>query len=221
MVGAVVQGCLHADYGVSCQRSALNGFLDTLFHCREVVFRNGAAHNDLFEYIRRFRITGIFEAHLNVTVLTVSAGLLLIFCIHIRILADGLAERYLRACKLHIHFVFCQQLAHDDIKMLIAHAVDQRLTVFRVVDSLHGEILLHHLCERLGDLILLALVLCKVSLVGIRHGNIDARILDRRRLGGERFSGLCDVQLADRADIARVKLRHLNGPAAFHHIKLI
>ena len=136
MVGSVIENRLHAHYRISGQRSLRHGFLNTLFHCREIVLRNRAAYNYLLEYIRRLQITGGLEGHLYVTVLAVSAGLFLILGIHICFLLNGLPESNLRLGKFYRYLELLLQLAHNHIQMLIAHTIEQSLTVFRIIDAL-------------------------------------------------------------------------------------
>ena len=57
MVGAIVEHCLHTYYRIGSQRSFHHRILNTLFHCREVVLRNRAAHYDLLEYVGLLQIT--------------------------------------------------------------------------------------------------------------------------------------------------------------------
>lgn len=83
MIGTIIEHSLHTHYRIGSQRSFYHRVLNTLLHCREVVLGNCAAHYDLLKYIRLLQITGRLECHLNVTVLTMSAGLFLIFCFHI------------------------------------------------------------------------------------------------------------------------------------------
>ena len=51
MIGTIVQNGLNANHRISGQRPLYHRFLNTLFHCREVVFRNRAAYDYLLEYI--------------------------------------------------------------------------------------------------------------------------------------------------------------------------
>ena len=144
MVGSIVKHSLYAHYRIPCQGALHHGFLDTLFHCREVVLRNRAAHYDLLEHVGRLQIAGGLEGHLYMAVLSVSAGLLLVLGIHVRFLADGLPEGYLRTLQLDLYFEFIRQLADHHIQVLIAHAVEQGLAVLGIIHILQRQILFHH-----------------------------------------------------------------------------
>ena len=87
MVRSIIQNGLHTHYRVSCQRTFQDGFLNTLFYCREVVLRNCAAEYLLLKYLRFFQIAGWLKDHLNVAVLAMSAGLLLIFALNLNFLS--------------------------------------------------------------------------------------------------------------------------------------
>ena len=115
MVRSIVENRLHAYNRISGQGTLHHGILKALFHCREVVLRHRAADYDLFKYIRRLQISGGFEFHLHVAVLSVSAGLLLILGVHVGIFADGLAEGNLRCLQDDLCFVSGQQLADRDL----------------------------------------------------------------------------------------------------------
>ena len=57
MIGTIDQCCLNADNRIAGQRSFLDTFLDTFFHCREEVLRNGTAEDLFFKYVRSFKIS--------------------------------------------------------------------------------------------------------------------------------------------------------------------
>ena len=149
------------------------------------------------------------------TVLAMTAGLFLIFCFHICILADRLTESYFRFYQLYLNLIFGEDLADDNIQMLVAHTIEQCLTVLGIVDSLHGQIFLHDLGQSLCYLIIIALVLCIVAFVGIGNRKIRSAVLDRVVLRGKGITGL-RIQFSDSTDIACMKLRNLDGAASFH-----
>ena len=102
------------------------------------------------------------------TVLTMAAGLLLILVLDIRSLADCLAECDLRLLGLDLHLIFVLQTILNDIELQIAAAVQQRLVILSIIDSLEGRILCHDLLQSLLDLVDLILLHCPVADVGIR-----------------------------------------------------
>ncbi len=220
MVRSVIEYRLHAYNGISGQRSLDNGFLHTLFHSREVILGNGSAHYNLIEYISRLQISRWLKGHLHMAVLSVPAGLLLILGIHIRFLADGLAEGNLWTAQLYCNLKLLLQLTYNHIQVLIAHAVKQSLTVLGIIDSLKSQILFHHLRKCLGNLILISLILCLIAHVCIGLGNLGSSERHRCSLGGKGISRLGTVQLADSSDIACVKLRNLDRLIALHYIEL-
>ena len=93
--------------------------------------------------------------------------------------------------------------------------------VLSVIDSLHGEVLMHHLCQCLGDLILITLVHRFIPLISIRCGDLDPAVTDRRSLCGKSIAGTCLGKLADSADISCVQLRYLHRLASFEYVKLV
>ena len=125
MVGAIVQNSLHAYHRISGQRALLDGFLKSLFHCGIIVLRHSAAYYLLGKFILLLQISQRLKFHLNMAVLSMSAGLLFIFIFHVRFLADSLTERNLGLAQFDFHLIFIQEPAHHNIQMLIAHAVKQ------------------------------------------------------------------------------------------------
>ncbi len=112
MVRSVVESRLHTDYRITCQRSLEHGFLKSLLNSREVVLRNRTADYRLFEDIRRIKVA---ELHLDMAVLTVSAGLLLILGVYIGILLNSLTERNLRRLQSNFALVSLKEFAHSNL----------------------------------------------------------------------------------------------------------
>ena len=109
----IVENCLHTNYRICSQRSSLNRLLDSFFYCREVVLRNSSAYNLLLKYIGVSR-SPAGSKHLYMTVLAMAAGLFLIFCFHICILADRLAKATFGFTSLP------QYLFGEDLLMIIS-----------------------------------------------------------------------------------------------------
>ena len=63
------------------------------------------------------------------SVLSMSAGLFLMFAFYVRVLTDGFAEGNLRFGKFDFYFVAFFQFADYDVKMLITHTVKECLSV--------------------------------------------------------------------------------------------
>ena len=96
---------MNANYRISGQRTSLTSRCNTFFNCREEVLRNCAAHNFFIENIG-FTSTRWCEADLNMTILSVTACLLLILIFRIRRLHNGFTEGYSGLLRLNIHLVF-------------------------------------------------------------------------------------------------------------------
>ncbi len=220
MGGSVVQHGLHAHHRVCRHGSLHHGLLQPLVHCGIEVLRHRAAHHFLGELISLLQVVRGAEAHLDMAVLAVAAGLLLIFILHIGLLADGLPVRHLGPGQLHVHLVLVQQTADHDVQMLVAHAVEQGLAVLRVVDHLQGQVFLGHLLQGLGNLVHVALVLGFIAHIGVRRGHVQLAVLNRGGLGGKAVACPGIAELGQRAQIPRVELRHLRGLVALHHVEL-
>ena len=82
MVRTVVKVCREVNYGISCKNTLCHSFEKSLFNCGIEVLRNGTADNGLCE-CKSFSVA-MGESHLNVTVLTGTAGLLLVLSFDIR-----------------------------------------------------------------------------------------------------------------------------------------
>ena len=221
MVRTVVQCRFYADNRICGKRTCLYGVLKAFFHCREIVLRNRAADNLLRKFERFIKISGRLKTHFYVSILSVSAGLFLIFCFHIRFLADGLTERNLRFAQFQFYFVTFLQFADNDVNVLIAHAVNQSLMVCRIVDNFHGKIFLHHFLECLGNLIYVCFIFRFVTFRCIRNGNFRFSVTDRRRFGCQGISGLRIAEFCDRADISRVEFRNLDRFGSFQYIEFV
>ena len=83
MIRSIIKGCLHTNNRICSQRSLENTFLKSLLNSREVVLRNCTTYNYLLKYIRCLQIARWLKAHLNVAILSVSAGLFLMFAFYI------------------------------------------------------------------------------------------------------------------------------------------
>ena len=105
MVGSVVEVDLDTHNRITGQRSAGNAFSDTLLHCREEILRHSSAHNAFFKYVGCGVVAGRLQLDFYMAVLTVAAGLLLVFVFHVRRSPDGLPVRNLRLGQGNRHFV--------------------------------------------------------------------------------------------------------------------
>ena len=153
------------------------------------------------------------------SVLSVSAGLLLILGVDVAVLADRLLECYCRLAQLCIDLIFGLQLADDDVKVLVAHTIQKCLMVAGIIDGLHGQVFLTDLGKCLCDLVQVTLVLRFVLLVGVRSGDIKLLKQDRSSLGGDGVTG-GSIKLRDGSDITSLQFRNFLGLVAAHDIEL-
>ncbi len=154
------------------------------------------------------------------TVLSVSAGLLLVFVFDIRCLLDRLAERDLGLFNLDCDIVFVLEHRLNDLQMEISHAVNQRLAVRGVVDRAESGIFCRNLRHCLRDLVDISLVDGTVTQIRIRDGKIHLRVHNRRCLCRQRIAG-CDIaELRQSTEISRMQLRNLRRLVALQNIKL-
>ncbi len=104
--------------------------------------------------------------------------------------------------------------------MLISHAVKQRLTVFRIVYGLHGQVFMADFLQSLGYFIHICLILRLITHVCIGRRKLKLTELDGGCLGRKAVAGSGRRQLRQSADVPCVKLRHLNGLIPLQYIKL-
>ena len=119
------------------------------------------------------------------SVLSVTAGLLLVLSFYIRILSDRLSESDLRRIELDIDLIALFQLALDDLELLLTDTVDQGLAVRGVIDDLKCIVFRSKLGKRGSDLILITLLDSLVSL---------DRVRSRKLCSGKRYRVCLDGQ---------------------------
>ena len=144
MIGSVYQSCLQAHNRITGQRSLENAFLNSLLYSREVVSRNSAAEDSLLKYIGLLQIAGGLELPFDIAVLSVSAGLLLMFTLYLNLLAQGFTECKFRFGQSNVNLITALKLAYHHIQLLVANTIQQRLTVLRIIDHLKGLVFFHH-----------------------------------------------------------------------------
>ena len=154
------------------------------------------------------------------SVLSVSAGLLLIFVFHIGFLPERLAKCHLRSVQFHFYFIFLSKGTDDHGQVLITHTIEQSLTVLCIVDCLDGQVFIHHLRQRLGNLVFIAFFLCLICHISIRPGDLGLAKHHRYCLRRQGIAGLA-AGFSDGSDISCMKLVHFNGLIASHDIKLV
>ena len=209
MVRAVQQGGTQTDQRIARQNAVLHCLAHALFDCRMEILRNAAAEDLFLEQEIALGVRRKF--HLDVTVLTVTAGLLLVLAFHGDRLADFFAVRNGRILQDDLNAEFILELGADDIQMDIARAGENHLMGFVIGVEREGRILIVELCQTGGDLFLAALDLRCDALRVARLRERDARQLNRTNGHGQGVAGLGGDQLGNRADIAAGDLLDLGG----------
>ena len=151
------------------------------------------------------------------TVLTVSSGLFLVLIFHIGLFLDSLFVCDLRSGQLNLYFVFVQQSAYHDIQMLVAHTIEQGLTVFCIIYYFDGQILMGHLLQLPGRSYPRPLILRLIPHIGIRSG-ISTCHIDGRGLGRETVAGSRCSQFRQCSDISGMQFADFNGLIALQYI---
>ena len=101
MIRAVYESSLDSHYREACQDALLHAVLKTLLDCGEEVAGNRSAEHSFLEY--HIVAVAWLELYPYVSVLTVSAGLLLVASLNLDLLAYRLLVRYLRHGGYNIH----------------------------------------------------------------------------------------------------------------------
>ena len=138
---------------VSCQRTALGGFLDTVVDGLDVFLGDAAADGCVDEFVALACFLRL-EANFTVTVLTFTAGLTHVLTFGFHTLADGFAVGYLRLTDVGFHLELTQQSVDDDFEVQLAHTGNNGLPGFLVGVSLECGVFLGEFDEREGHLFL-------------------------------------------------------------------
>lgn len=223
---SVVQRCLHVNDGVTRKHAVGQAFHETFFNGGNVLFGHGAAHH----FVHKFEIFfARFEADLAVTVLSVSARLLLVLAFDVRFAADGLLIGDRGGAELGIRAEFCLELFLDDVKMDLSLSSHERFARVGVLADGKALVLFGKAVESAEYLVFRAAHRRidrheedgPVEGDGIEH---DGRILCAQRVARARVG-----QFADRADVARAQLRErfellaadqVDGADAFRRVRV-
>ena len=123
MIRSIIKSSLYTNYRICCKRSLLNAF-QALSRLPEVVLRNCTTNNNLLKYVWSLHIARRPETHLNMSILSVSAGLFLMFAFYVRILAI-VSRNGTFGLKALRQLYSALQHADNNIKVLIAHTIDK------------------------------------------------------------------------------------------------
>ena len=115
MVGAIVQGSLQADHGITGQRALLNGFLNALLNGGVEVLGDGAAEDFLSEDHVVLLLLRL-EANPDVAELAAAAGLLLVTAMSLYLLLDLLPVGDLRRIQHGVHAEAALQLGDQHVQ---------------------------------------------------------------------------------------------------------
>ena len=150
-----------------------------------------------------------------VTVLTGTAGLLLMLAFYRNSLADLLAVRNDRVGQRNLYAKLILQLGAQNVQMNIARAGDQVLLGFRVELGIEGRILVVQTSKTGGDLLLNALYLRRDCLRVARRRNLDRLKLNLANAHRKRIAGLGGKSIShsiaaiELDDISRIRLQGL------------
>ena len=218
MVGAIVQGSLQADHGITGQRALLNGFLNALLNGGVEVLGDGAAEDFLGEDHVVLLLLRL-EANPDVAELAAAAGLLLVTAVSLYLLLDLLPVGDLRRIQHGVHAEAALQLGDQHVQLLIAGAGDDLLLGLGVVGQGEGGIFLVQTVQAGADLVFLTL-----HLGGDGHGIAGSGVGDL--LQGDDLSGVAQgvagadlVHLADGADVAAAQSLDFRGLLAAHGVE--
>ena len=171
MVRTVGKSCFKVNNGIACKNTVCNSILKSFFNCGEEVLRNGAAEYALCKF--KLLLFAGLELDLNVTVLTVTAGLLLMLSFNLDLLADGLSVRNFGIGKFHGCTELCLKLGHDNVKVHITETGNNELLCFSVVFKLECRIFFHELAKTACYFFFIALCLRNNCKRKARSGEIE------------------------------------------------
>ena len=93
------------------------------------------------------------DLHEDVAVLAVTAGLLGVLVLAVRVLRDGLAVRDLGLADVRLDLELAPEAVDDDVEVELAHAADDRLARLLVRVDAEGRVLGRELLERDAELL--------------------------------------------------------------------
>ena len=208
MIGAIIKDGFEVHDGITRERAVDAGLAQTLFDRGEEVLGDAAAE-DFLGKDHLFALLVGLEADPNVTELAAAAGLLLMTALLGDRLADLFTVGHARRVEHDLDAEAALELVDEHVDLDVAHAGDDHLVRFGVVDDAEGRIFLVQAVEALSHLILLAAGLG-------RDGDAVAGLIERDGLDlddlarlAERVAGLDLVHLGDGADVAAGELLDL------------
>ena len=116
MVRTIIKGYLNVNYRIAGQNSGFHSSLYTLVDCGNVFLGNSAADNLVDELVALAGLVG-FELDLNVTILTLTAGLTGILMLDVCKSADSLLISNLRCAYVCFDLELTQKSVYDDFEV--------------------------------------------------------------------------------------------------------
>ena len=141
MIRTVVEDSLDVLYFASCERALLHALEESLLNCRNVVLRNRSAE-ELFAELES-RLCRRRESDVNVTVLTCTAGLLLVLTLNIGVALNRLSVSDLLRYYVNRNAISVLELSLDDTELDVALAAEECLMCLCVSLEYECRILLH------------------------------------------------------------------------------
>ena len=200
VVGTIDESCLEVYYREGTEDTLLNCILQTLFNSREEVLRNSAAEYILFKY----ECLGICRLELDpyVTILTVTAGLLLMLTLYLNFLSDRFTIRNTRLLKISIYIELRLQLTLQYGDLLFAETADNHLLRLCVVHYSKYRILILQLVKTSHDLIFFTSCLRDDAHGKTRCREVDLGQCHNTGLVAESIICLCDNKFRNSTDIS-------------------
>ena len=154
MVGAVVQRHIDVADRIAGQNPVARGFLDPVFHRRDVLLRDRAADHLADELDAAVALAGLHD-ELDVAILPATAGLLDELPGGLGLARDGLLIGHLRPARLGPHLELALQPVEDNLQVQLPHAGDDRLRRFLVVGHAERRVLVLQDAETQGQPVLI------------------------------------------------------------------
>ena len=158
MVAAVIDLDAEVHHLATGQEAAGGRFLDALVDGGDVLARDHAAHDGVFEDIAG---TAGQAFHLDPAVaeLATAAGLLLVAALHLHLAAHGLTVGHLGRLEDDVHLEAAFGLFHRKFDVQLAHAGQQDIAVFFVAGQTQGDVFVQQALDGGVDLVFIALFL--------------------------------------------------------------
>ena len=218
MVLAVVQRGLYAHHRIAGQHAVHHGLAQALFDGGDVLLRHHAA-DDRVDKLEVHALVRRLKPHLHDAELAAAAGLFLVLAFRLRARADRLAVRDTRVGQHRLDVGLVLQLAAHHVDVHLAQALDKHIARFGILFDEDGRVFLADAVQAGNDLVVLALLLGGHRQADARRGELDRGKADRFGGVAQRVAGRGILQLAQRADVARIELVERNGLLAAHEIR--